>query len=169
MEEDVSKVETQNSSVQKPKTFTFFGSYDHSLDPKGRIIVPMAYRKSLGDVFTISITRDGKGIGLYPNEVFDELFADVFRLNQRRKSVVTYQNTMAKYSFRDVEVDSQGRVLLPQKLRQALLGEETKDVEISGAIDHIRIVSSKVAQEEESFFFGNRDAILDEIADMLDE
>ena len=62
--------QTQSASIL-PKNYTFFGSYDHSLDPKGRIIIPTAYRKPLGEVFTISITRDGEGIALYPDPVFD--------------------------------------------------------------------------------------------------
>ena len=31
-----------------PRKFKFFGSYDHSIDAKGRIIVPNAYRKGAG-------------------------------------------------------------------------------------------------------------------------
>lgn len=57
--------QTQSASIL-PKNYTFFGSYDHSLDPKGRIIIPTAYRKPLGEVFTISITRDGEGIACIP-------------------------------------------------------------------------------------------------------
>lgn len=169
MEDEVKTNEQQESSVQKPRKFTFFGSYDHSLDTKGRVIIPAPYRQIIGTSFTLSITRDGKGIGIYPNEVFDELFADVCQLNQRRKAVLAYQNTMAKYSFRDMGFDSQGRVQLPQKMREVFLGKDVKDVEISGALDHVRIVSGTVAAEEEYFFFENREAILDEIADMLDQ
>ena len=34
---------------------TFSGSYDHSLDSKGRVIIPVSYREALGDHFTITI------------------------------------------------------------------------------------------------------------------
>lgn len=161
------KSEETISEERKPKP-AFYGSGDYALDPKGRTIVPVAYRKSLGDTFTISITRDGKGIGLYPTEVFNELFNDVFSLNQRRSAVVIYRNIMAKYSFPDCSVDGQGRILLPAKLRAALL-KDAENVEISGAIDHVRIVSKQVAEEEEKSFFDNRESILDEIATMLDQ
>ena len=46
-----------------------------------------------------------------------------------------------------MQADNQGRVLLPVKLRQYVLGD-ARDVEISGALDHIRIVASAVAQEK---------------------
>lgn len=167
MADEENRPESTLSEEKKSKP-AFYGSGDYSLDAKGRTIVPVAYRKSLGDSFTISITRDGKGIGLYPTEVFNELFNDVFSLNQRRSAVVIYRNIMAKYSFPDCSVDGQGRVLLPAKLRAALL-KDAENVEISGAIDHVRIVSKQVAEEEEKSFFDNRESILDEIATMLDQ
>ena len=40
------------------------------------------------------------------------------------------------------------------------------DVEISGALDHIRIVASAVAQEEDSYYKEHRDEILDEIGNL---
>ena len=53
---------TNTAGAQPKKKFTFFGSYDHSIDAKGRIIVPTAYRKALGDSFTITIALDDKAI-----------------------------------------------------------------------------------------------------------
>ena len=151
-----------------PRKFTFYGSYDHSIDIKGRIIIPNAYRKPLGDVFTVSLTRDGLGIALYPDDVFDLMMEELYHLNQRKPSVQRYEAYIAKMSYRDMEADGQGRLLLPIKLRQMVLGE-AKDVEISGALDHIRIVSQGSGLEEDAFFRQNRDAILNEIADMHDE
>lgn len=151
-----------------PKSYTFFGSYDHAIDPKGRIIIPTAYRAALGQTFTVSITRDGEGIALYPDAVFDELLGELYRLNQRKVSVQRYQAHLAKMSYRGIEADAQGRLLLPQKLRMSLLGD-AKDVEISGALDHIRIVDAKAASAEDAYFKEHRDEILDEIANMTEE
>lgn len=159
--------QTQSASIL-PKNYTFFGSYDHSLDPKGRIIIPNAYRKPLGEVFTISITRDGEGIALYPDPVFDELLAELYHLNQRKPAVQKYQAYLAKMSYRGMEADGQGRLLLPLKLRQMVLGD-ARDVEISGALDHIRIVDRKTADDEDSFFREHREALLDEIGNMMEE
>lgn len=147
------------------KNFTFFGSYDHAIDPKGRIIIPTVYRKPLGDTFTVSITRDGEGVALYPDTVFDELLAELYSLNQRKPVVQRYQAHLAKMSYRGMEADGQGRLLLPLKLRQAVLND-AKDVEVSGALDHIRIVPSGIAADEDAFFKEHRDEILDEIGNM---
>ncbi|MDD3335771.1 MAG: hypothetical protein PHI98_09710 [Eubacteriales bacterium] len=150
------------------KKFTFFGSYDHSLDAKGRIIIPNAYRNALGDVFTVSITRDDKGIALYPDDVFDQLLEEIYRLNQRKQVVQQYLDHLSKMTYRGMEMDGQGRMLLPVKLRQQVLGD-TKDVEISGALDHIRVIDSAVAKAEDEYFREHRTEILDEIGNMGDE
>ena len=62
-----------------------------------------------------------------------------------------------------MQADNQGSVLLPVKLRQYILGD-ARDVEISGALDHIRIVENAVATEEDTYYKENREEILNEIA-----
>lgn len=167
-DERVQEYESHDRPGRLPQNYTFFGSYDHSLDTKGRIIIPTAYRKPLGQVFTISITRDGEGVALYPDAVFDELLAELCRLNQRKPAVQRYQAYLAKMSYRGMEADGQGRLLLPLKLRQMVLGD-AKDVEISGALDHIRIVNSRTANEEDDYFREHREALLDEIGNLMEE
>lgn len=155
------------ASVQSDalKRFTFFGSYDHSIDAKGRIIIPTAYREPLGETFTVSVARDGDAIALYPDSIFDEMLLTLSKLNQLNRSVLLYQSHLARMSYRGQQADSQGRLLLPLKLRQQLL-KDAKDVEISGAIDHIRIEESGSANESLEYFKQNRMSILDEIAAM---
>ncbi|MBR3874060.1 MAG: hypothetical protein IKJ26_07790 [Clostridia bacterium] len=149
------------------KKFTFFGSYDHSIDAKGRIIIPNAYRKALGDSFTITIGLDDRAIAIYPDAAFEEMIAELYRLNRRKPAVQKQQDHVAKFSYPGMQADNQGRVLLPVKLRQYVLGD-AKDVEISGALDHIRIVDSATAQAEDEFYKDHRDEILDEIAELED-
>ena len=45
---------------------TFIGSYSHSLDAKGRLVVPLAFREQLGETFCIAPSFDFKSIALYP-------------------------------------------------------------------------------------------------------
>lgn len=157
-----------SSELPKPlKKFTFFGSYDHSIDAKGRIIVPTAYRKALGESFTITISLDDKAIAVYPDAAFEEMLMGLQALNRRKPSVQRQQDHVAKYSYPGMQVDNQGRVLLPVKLRQYVLGD-ARDVEISGALDHIRIVDSAAAQAEDDYYREHRDEILDEIGELDD-
>ncbi len=153
---------------QLPRSFTFFGCYDHSLDSKGRLIVPNAYRKPLGETFTVSVTPDGEGIALYPEGVFDELLADLYQLNRLDESLQKYLAYLGKMSYRYMEVDSQGRILIPAKLRQRILGD-AKELEVSGAMDHVRIVDSAKGSEEDDFFDLNRKDIIRNVSKLKSE
>lgn len=152
-------------SPRNARKFTFFGSYDHSIDAKGRIIIPNAYRKALGDNFTITVGLDDRAIAIYPDEAFEEMIAELYQLNRRKPSVQRQQDHVAKFSYPGLQADNQGRVLLPVKLRQYVLGD-AKDVEISGALDHIRIVDSAAGMAEDAFYKEHRDEILDDIANL---
>lgn len=152
---------------QRPslKKLPFFGSYDHSIDAKGRLIVPTAYRKALGDSFTITVSLDDCAIALYPDEAFEEMLAGLYALNRRKPAVQKQLDHVAKFSYPGTQADNQGRVLLPAKLRQYVLGA-ARDVEISGALDHIRIVDSAVGQDEDDYYKAHREEILTEIGDL---
>lgn len=151
----VEEAEVKNAAASTEEEISldnaFFGAYAHSLDSKGRIIIPVGYRSALGERFTVGPTRDFEGIALYPRKVWLEMLAEMRKLNQRKPVVQQYMNQFNKLSFPEAEADAQGRLLLPVKLRQRMLGEE-RDVEISGAFDHIRIINStKAAAEDENF------------------
>ena len=164
MEEEKNTNGQQPVQTQIPKKFTFFGSYDHSIDAKGRIIIPNAYRKALGDSFTITIGLDDRAIAIYPDAAFEEMVEELYRLNRRKPSVQRQQDHVAKFSYPGMQADNQGRVLLPVKLRQYILGE-VKDVEISGALDHIRIVDSAIGLAEDTYYKEHHEEIRNEIAE----
>ena len=50
---------------------TFSGSFDHSLDGKGRVIIPSSFREALGDDFTITINPDKTAVAIYPKAMWD--------------------------------------------------------------------------------------------------
>lgn len=150
-----------NESVQ----FEFYGSFTHSIDAKGRIIIPNVYRESLGETFTIGPTREFKGIALYPNKVFDSIRAELSAMNQRKTFVQTYTTQFYKLSYRGIQADSQGRVLLPPKLRQRILGE-AKDLEISGDADFIRIQDAVSADAMDVLFMQNLDDTLEQMGNI---
>ena len=52
----------------------FMGQYEHSIDAKGRAIVPAKYREELGDVFYVTWGVDGC-LYLYPQHDWEELSA----------------------------------------------------------------------------------------------
>lgn len=46
----------------------FSGSYNHSLDGKGRAIIPTSFREALGENFTLTINPTRTAVALYPQE-----------------------------------------------------------------------------------------------------
>lgn len=153
---------SSTSAASQPENYGFFGCYTHSIDEKGRIIIPNAYRKALGDSFSIGPTRSFDGVALYPDAVYDQILNELNSLNQRRPYVQQYTMQFYKLSNRDMQKDSQGRILLPQKIRQRFL-EDAKDVEISGSNNFIRIMDASKAEEIETSFNDNLPTILEQM------
>ena len=139
----------------------FTGGYQHSLDSKGRLIVPLPFRDALGSPFCIGPSFDFKAIALYPDIVWKKTRADYQRLSRFNSKLKLYLENFDAMSYRGQECDGQGRVLLPARLRQKLLGEE-KEVEVLGGGDHVRILARSASEEQFSNF-------LDTLPDILDE
>ncbi len=152
----------QPTNVPAPENYGFFGCHTHSIDDKGRIIIPNAYREALGDSFCIGPTRSFDGVALYPNAVYDQILHELNSLNQRKPHVQQYTMQFYKLSNRDMQKDSQGRILLPQKIRQRFL-EDAKEVEISGSNNFIRIMDAAMAAEIEASFNQNLPTILEQM------
>lgn len=142
---------------------TFIGSYSHSLDAKGRLVVPLAFREQLGATFCIAPSFDFKSIALYPTLMWARMRDRYEKLGRVNAQLRRYLEQLDALSFRGQECDGQGRVLLPGKIRQNILGDE-KDVEITGANDHVRIVARPAADEQFAAFMADLPDILDSIS-----
>lgn len=96
----------------------FSGNYTHNIDPKGRATIPAAYREALGDNFTIGLNNDFSAIALYPAEKWQDMSAKLDRIPDTDARGRAYVRLIQAFSFTNQSLDSQGRVLLPQVLRQ---------------------------------------------------
>ena len=143
----------------------FFGSYTHSVDAKGRMIIPNAYRYALGETFSIGPTLDFKAIALYPDATFDQILDDFSMMNQRKPDVQKVVTTFYKLSYRDIQADAQGRLLLPTNLREAMLGE-AKDLEVSGCANHVRVMDAALSKIADDDFMQHRDEILERFGNL---
>ena len=146
---------------------TFIGSYAHTLDNKGRIVVPQAFREMLGNQFCITPAFDFKSISVYPELQYArmrERFSQMARQSMK-KELLKYIEFLDALSYRGQECDGQGRVLLPARIRQVVLGEE-KDVEITGAGDHVRIVTRETGDAMLEAFLQNVPDFLDSIGSL---
>lgn len=115
----------------------FMGKYNHTIDPKGRLSIPSKYREILGDEFVVSKGMDGC-LFVYANEdwkVFEAKLASLPLINPEARQFARFFLSGAQ----PVTVDKQGRILMPQDLRE-FAGLE-KDVVLAGMGGRIEIWS----------------------------
>lgn len=111
--------------------------YNHTIDPKGRLSIPSKYREILGDEFVVSKGMDGC-LFVYADETWKEFEAKLAALplvNKKARQLARFFLSGAQY----VTVDKQGRILVPQDLRD-FAGLE-KDVVLSGMGSRIEVWS----------------------------
>jgi MraZ protein len=114
----------------------FSGSAEHSLDDKGRLVVPARFRERLGGGFFLTIADPDPCLALYPaptwTEVCDRIQAAPRKDAQFRSFVRhLFANT------EEVNVDAQGRLLIPAALR-AHAGIE-RDVVSIGSLTRVEL------------------------------
>ena len=122
------------------------GEYQHSLDSKGRLFMPAKLREELGAVFYITISMDCC-LCAYSSESWDALSE---RVNAMPYVKQRKMRPLFAHAAR-CELDSQGRVLVPQNLRD--YANLTKSVTVVGCNNHAELWDSDAWQtvfEEET-------------------
>ena len=135
----------------------FMGEYDHTIDAKGRIIMPSKFRTDLGEQFVITMGLDGC-LFVYPNEEWMNFVEELKKLPGSKEARQLQRYFMAGAIA--CEVDKQGRVLIPSKLREHA-GLE-KDVVFVGVLSKIEIWSKE--RWEENNTYDNMDEIADHMS-----
>ena len=101
-------------------TAEFSGNYQHNIDPKGRVTIPMAYREALGEGFTIGLNHEFTAIALYPIEKWQSMSEKLDRIPDSDAQGMAYVRLIKAFSFTNQSLDGQGRVLLPAVLREQM-------------------------------------------------
>ena len=96
----------------------FNGNAVHTIDPKGRATIPACYRAALGENFTLGLNSETNALALYPHEQWQSIERDLDRIPSIDTRAMKYKRSILGFSFPDSQLDGQGRVLLPQTLRQ---------------------------------------------------
>lgn len=125
----------------------FMGEYNHTIDAKGRVIVPSKFRETLGDEFVVTKGLDGC-LFVYDNHewaAFEEKLKSLPITNKDARAFVRFFLAGAA----SVEVDKQGRILLPGSLRD--FAELIKDVVLIGVGSRIEIWSREKWENAASF------------------
>lgn len=90
------------------------GSYQHNIDAKGRLTVPVKLREQLGEAFYLTKGLDGC-VFAYPESEWEEFLEKLCSLPLAKAAAV--QRHFISNSSK-VETDSMGRILLPKNLRE---------------------------------------------------
>ena len=125
----------------------FMGEYNHTIDAKGRLIVPSKFREILGDAFVVTKGLDGC-LFVYDNEewkLFEEKLRALPITNKEARQFVRFFLAGAT----EAEVDKQGRILIPNVLRE--FAELIKDVVLVGVGSRIEIWSKERFESETVF------------------
>ena len=125
----------------------FMGEYSHTVDQKGRMIVPSKFREQLGDEFVVTKGLD-RCLYIYPKTEWDRLEEQFTQVPLIKKEAREF----ARFFFAgaaNCEVDKQGRILLPQVLR-SYAGID-KDVVLAGVMNKVEIWSKDRYDSETGF------------------
>lgn len=111
------------------------GEYEHSLDAKGRLIMPAKIREDIGEKFIITKGLDGCLFGFSKNEWnnFEEKLKTLPLTNKNARDFVRFFLSGAI----ECEIDKQGRFLIASNLRE--YAELEKEAVVTGVGTRIEI------------------------------
>ena len=119
---------------------TFVGTFEHTLDKKGRLVLPAKFRKQLSqqDPAYLSPGR-GKCLALWPEEQYEKFLDRLTETARQHGSDSSNALVLRALTAQSSTVlpDAQGRVLLTESLLN--YARLDRDVVLVGARDHIEI------------------------------
>ena len=138
----------------------FMGEYSHSIDTKGRLIMPAKYREQLGSEFVVTKGLDGC-LFVYPQEEWQSIETKFREVPWTTKDARKFSRFFFAGAA-NLELDKQGRILLPAVLRE-FAGLE-KDVVLVGVLNRIEIWDK--TKWEETSGYDDMDEIAEHMADL---
>jgi len=118
----------------------FRGSFEHRIDPKGRLPVPAAFRRALGksEEAALVVTLHDQCLAVYAASEWSRLEQQLLSLPPFAKSTQALSRRLASQAA-DAKLDVQGRILLPPMLRRA--AGLASDVTVIGVLNRFEIWS----------------------------
>ena len=139
----------------------FTGEYNHTVDVKGRLIVPAKFRDQLGDEFVVTKGLDGC--------LFVYTLDEWHKIEEKFRNITTTSKDARKFArfffsgAASCEVDKQGRILLPQTLRE--YADLQKDVVLACVLSRVEIWS-KARWAENTYDVDEMDEIAEHMAEL---
>ena len=135
------------------------GEYNHTLDEKGRVSMPAKFRDDLGSTFIVTKGLDNC-LFVYSKkewETFEEKLKTLPLTNPNARNFIRFFFAGAT----ECELDKQGRINIPQNLREYALLK--KDVYIVGVSTRVEIWDKEKWQN----YTSNENLNVDEIANQM--
>ncbi len=107
----------------------FLGTYEHTLDAKGRLVMPVKFRSKLAGGCVITPGQEGC-LTVWPLEAFQKEYERIANLPATDRSARMYRRTIFAGGA-DVALDGQGRIPIPENLRG--WSGMVKDVTVTGS------------------------------------
>lgn len=127
----------------------FRGRYEHTMTDKGRVSIPAKFREICREKYgdeTFVITNFDKCLVAYPLKEWNEIERKVSELPQFKQEVISFLRYLMGGAV-DCPLDGQGRVLIPQSLRNH--ARIDKELIMIGMLTRIEIWAREVWEEEE--------------------
>ena len=133
----------------------FMSQYNHTIDAKGRVIIPAKFREKLGDSFIITKGLDGCLYGYADAEwkAFEEKLSTLPITNKDARQFTRFFLAGAA----ECELDKQGRILIPSVLRE--FAGLDRDVVLVGSASKIEIWSKERFDSSNAEYEDNMDEI----------
>ncbi|HSJ35795.1 MAG TPA: division/cell wall cluster transcriptional repressor MraZ [Acidimicrobiia bacterium] len=129
----------------------FLGDYIHTLDEKGRVVMPSSFRAAIkeeGGQVVITKGSDGNLV-IFTAPKFDEIAAEASA--SRPRLLDARRDLRAKFANADLQkLDSQGRVSLKPKLREFAGLEGAGEVAVVGMYDRIELWEVEAFEQEQA-------------------
>ncbi len=125
----------------------FMGEYNHTIDAKGRLIVPAKFRESLGEEFVVTKGLDGC-LFVYPMDEWKNIEEKFRNIPLTTKDARKFSRFFFSGAA-SCEVDKQGRILIPNVLRE--FAGLQKEAVLAGVFNRIEIWSKDRWNDESEY------------------
>ena len=125
----------------------FRGSSSHTIDSKGRIIVPARFREIIkaDDNNGVMISRMDSGLVAYTHTQWRKIETRILSLAEKSGNMRRFRRVFIGGAF-ECPCDKQGRILIPPMLRQ--YAEVSREIVLVGVLDHFEIWSREKWEKE---------------------
>ncbi|HEY3922790.1 MAG TPA: division/cell wall cluster transcriptional repressor MraZ [Gaiellaceae bacterium] len=134
------------------------GEHEHSLDDKNRLTLPAKLREQLGDRVVVTRGLDGC-IGVYAAPEWERLAQRVGTLDPLSSEARTMQRFFFA-SASEVELDKQGRIVIPANLLTGLGRELT----VLGVHDHLEVWDRAAWRDQRQTVEGSAEDVAERLA-----